>query len=316
MPTVEEVLRDSGFTPEQIAQIDQRQITAFSSVLSEADKTRAEAKAAQDAAELAQRSNIDFYDNRIQPSLLAWEEEKQRIENDKARVAAEAAYYRTQNEEAKKAGFIPTEAPGFDASRFVPPNPGVQPRDQGGRYVANAPGGTPGSPTYFDVNKIYEKAGEAAVLISEINWEHEQLFGKPLPIPPSALIAQADAQKLDPKAYAARLFNYDARRQQIAQEADKARADKIAAEAVAPWQQKVDDALAQGKKDLEENNRKWAEKVGSNPDIHVPHENPKTADIARAVANKDIPDPLTLNDQQRRALTSQMIRKDMAEALV
>jgi hypothetical protein len=311
MATVAEVLRESGFTDEQIAAMDQRAITAFTGVLTEADKQRAEAKVAQDAAELAQRSNVDFYENKIVPSLTQWEEEKQRIENERATAAAQAAFYRTQAEEAKKSGFIAADAPGFDPAKFVPPNP-VQPRDNQGRYVAGAPGATPGSPT-FNVNEFAAKAGDAMGIIADISWAHQSLFGKPLPISPTQLIAQADALKLDPMTYASRTFNFDGRRQQMQQEEEKAKADKIAAEARAPLEAQLKEKDEQLKKDLAENDRKWAERVGSNPDLRRPQENAKYTDIQRGISNKEIPDPLMLNDQQRRALTSTMIRKDIAE---
>jgi hypothetical protein len=313
MPTVEEVLRQSGFTDDQIAQMDQRAISAFGGVITDANKSLRDAKAAQDAAELAQRSNIDFYENRIAPSLANWEEEKSRIENEKARTAAELAYYRTQAEEAKKTGFIPAEAPGFDASKFAAPsNP---PRDGQGRYVAGAPGGTPGSPQYvapnFDVNKVYERAGDAVGIIADIQWEHQRLFGRPLPISPTELVRQADAQKLDPKMYAARVFNFDARRQEMAQEEAKKHDDAMRAEGAAPLEQKLKESEELRKKEVAENDRKWAERVGSNPDLRMPQVNPRMTDIAKAVKANDLPDPLSLNDAQRRALTSQMIRKDI-----
>jgi hypothetical protein len=314
MPTVEEVLRQSGFTSEQIAGMDQRAITAFSGVTASADKALADAQAAQDAAELAQRSNIDFYENRIAPSLVQWEEEKQRLENNAARMAAETAFYRTQAEEAKKSGFVAAEAPGFDVNKFVPPNPNAPPtRDPQGRYVANAPGGTPGSPQFFDVNKVYERAGDAVGVIADVQWEHQRLFGRPLPISPTELIRQADSQKLSPSAYASRTFNFDARRQELAAQEEKARADKIAADAVAPLEQKLREQEEAHKKDLADNDRKWAERVGSNPDVRMPQTNAKMTDIAKGVVEKTIPDPLMLNDGQRRAMTAQMIRKDISE---
>lgn len=313
--TVEEVLRQSGFTEEQIKALDPKAISAFSGVLSTAEKERHEATTARDAAELAQRSNVDFYENKIAPSLTAWEEEKQRYENDRARAAAEAAFYRTQAEEAKKGGFIATDAPGFDVNKFVPPNPGVQPRDGQGRYVANVPGSTPGSPTFFDVNRVYERAGDAVSILTDIQWEHQRLFNQPLPISPSELVKQADAVKLDPKTYAARTFNWDARRLQMRDEEEKQKASKIAAEAVAPWEAKVKEIEEKGKKDLAENDRKWAERAGSNPDIR-PSAPSKYSDINRGIRENTIPDPLALNETQRRQLTSQMIRKDIAESQV
>jgi hypothetical protein len=309
MPTVEEVLRESGFTDEQIAGLDQKAVTAFTGVLSKAERERQEAKAAQDAAELAQRSNVDFYENKIAPSLVQWEEEKQKLENEKARQAAEAAFYRTQAEEAKKSGFIAADAPSFVAP--TPTTTTTTNRDPQGRYVANAPGGTPGSPQFFDVNKVYERAGDAVGVIADIQWEHQRLFGQPLPISPTELVRQADAVKLDPKTYASRTFNFDARRQQMQADEEKAKADKIAADAIAPYEQKLKEADELRKKEVAENDRKWAERVGSNPDVRKPMENARYTDIQRAVKANEIPDPLSLNDQQRRSLTAQMIRKDI-----
>jgi hypothetical protein len=318
MPTVEEVLRQSGFTNEQIAALDQRAVTAFSGVLTEATKAqsaaeqqRAEAKAAQDAAELAQRSNIDFYDNKIAPSLTAWEEEKQRLENERARTVAEAMFYKTQAEEAKKTGFIPTDAPGFDPSKFTPPNPNVQPRDPQGRYVAGAPGGTPGSPQFVDVNQLAARAGDAMGIIADINWHYQTLFGKPLPVSPTELIKKADELKLDPMTYAARTFNFDARRQEIQKQEQEARDQKIREEAVAPWEAKLKEKDELSKKALADKDREWAERTGSNPDIRRPQASPQMTEIAKASKADPTLDPLNMTDQQRRVMTAQMIRKDI-----
>jgi hypothetical protein len=309
MPTVEEVLRESGFTDVQIKALDPKAITAFGGVLSTAERERHEATKAREAAELAQRSNVDFYENKIAPSLANWEEEKQKIENERARAAAEAAFYRTQAEEAKKGGFIATDAPGFDATKFANANPN-QPRDGQGRYVAGA-GPTPGSPG-FDVNTVYQRAGDAVGLIADIQWEHERLFGSKMPISPTELIRQADSVKLDPRTYAARTFNWDTRRQQMSEEEAKKHDDVIRAEANAPLEQKLKEQEAEFKKKLDERDRQWAERIGSNPDIRRPVDS-KFADVTRGVKDGTIPDPLMMTDQQRRALTSSMIRKDIAE---
>lgn len=309
MPTVAEVLKETGFTEEQIKALDPKALTAFDGILSTAEKERKDATSARDQAELAQRSNVEFYETKIAPSLTAWEEEKGRIENDRAKASAEAAFYRTQAEEAKKSGFIPTEAPGFDPSKF-----NSQPRDGQGRYVPNAPGSTPGSPT-FDVNQVYQRAGDAVGVIADLQWEHQRLFGQPMPISPTELIRQADAVKLDPKTYASRTFNWETRRQQLAQEDEKKRSEKIASDATAPFEVKLKEAEEQRKKDLAELDRKWAERTGNNPDVRLPQPS-RYADHMRAVKANEMPDPLTLNDQQRRALTSTMIRKELSESQV
>jgi hypothetical protein len=317
--TVEEVLRQTGFTDEQIKALDPKAITAFGGVLTAAEKERQEAatkeaaaKHAQDDAELAQRSNVEFYETKIVPSLTAWEEEKQKIENEKARAAAEAAFYRTQAEEAKKSGFIPNDAPGFDPAKFVAPNPPA--RDDKGRYVTNVPGATPGSPT-FDVTQVYSRAGDAIGVLADIQWEHERLFGQKMPISPSELVRQADAVKLDPKTYAARTFNWDTRRQQMQEEEKKKLREEISAAAVAPYEQRLKDAEEQRKKELAELDRKWSERTGNNPDVRLPQPS-KFSDISRAVNAKELPDPLSLNETERRNATRAMIRKDLAESQV
>ena len=270
MATVEEILRQAGYTNEQIRSLDQRTITAFSGVLTEANEARA-------AAELAQRSNVEFYENKIQPSLVEWDAEKTRIENDRARERAELAFYKAQNEAAREAGFVASDAPGF------------QPRDGQGRYVAGVPGATPGSPT-FDVQKVYERAGDAVGILTDIQWEHQRLFNQPMPISPSELVRRADAVKMDPRSYASREFHWEERK----------------AEALKKEQDKHDNEIRA------ERDRYWAERTGSNPDIRLPQAS-KYADAARAVKAGTMPDPLQMDENQRRQATRQAIRQDMAE---
>ena len=277
MPTVEEILRDSGFSSDEITALDKRAITAFSGVLSQAEREKAD--------------NVAFYENSIVPALTGWDEEKQRIENEKARVAAEAAFYRTQNEAARSAGFIASDAPGFT------------PRDQGGRYVANAPGGTPGSPQFFDVNKVYERAGDAVGAISDVDWKHRQLFDKPLPISPSELIKQADARRMNPMAYADQTFGFQKREQELQQKRQEEHDAAIRKDAVA------------------ERDKYWSERTGSNPDVRRPMESPRMTQISRATREGKpfgpdgvvLKDPLLLNEGERRSQTRVAIRSELSE---
>jgi hypothetical protein len=276
MPTVADVLRGSGFTEEQIAALDNRTITAFSGVLSAAEQERQRAEAERQA-------NATFYDQQISPSLAAWDEQQTQVNNEKARLAAEVAFYRTQAEQARASGFIPSDAPGFE-----------QPRDQGGRYVAGAPGGTPGSPTFFDVNQVYQRAGDAVSVLTDIQWEHQKLFGQPLPISPGELVKQADRVKLDPRTYAARTFNWDARKAEMEKKQQEEHDNQIRKEAEAA------------------RDKVWSEKVGSNPDVRMPMAS-RYADTQKAVKQGLLPDPLTLNESQRRTATAQAIRHEISE---
>jgi len=270
--TVEEVLRQSGFTDDQIRSLEPRAITAFNGVISAAEQER-------QAAELAQRSNRDFYESQIAPALTTWDEERTRLDNERVRMEAEVAFYKTQNEAARANGFVPANAP--------------TPRDGQGRYVANTPGSTPGSPT-FDVNQVYQRAGDAVSVLTDIQWEHQRLFNQPLPISPSELVKRADAVKLDPQTYAARTFGWDQKRQELEKQAKESERATIVKE-------------VEARKD-----REWSERVGSNPDMRRPMES-RFGDVAKAVRAGTLPDPLALNETERRTATRQAIRTELAE---
>jgi len=340
MATVHEILKASGMTDEMIAGLDAKAITAFNGVLStaeqerkaamdsasaaeqerkaalqamtQAEKDRLLAREAQEAAELATRSYSEFYEKQIAPALTGWEEEKKRLAIEKANAESKAAFFMSQIEGAKAAGFLPVDAPAFVLPQQSDPS---QPRDNSGRYLPNQPGGTPGSPTFMDPDAVIKRASDGLAILSDIQWRHQSLYGKPLPLSPSQLIAQADAVKLDPMTYAARTFNFDARQREIDEQHRSEERAKIAAEATAPFEAKLAEAEANRKKAIEENDRKWAEKIGSNPDVRIAQTS-RYADVTRAVQNGERPDPLKLSDSQRRQATSTAIRADLAETAV
>ena len=143
--TVAEILKESGLTDEQIAALDAKALTALNGVLTTAEQkeqaakdavTKAEAdlvaaKAAQDAAELAQRANKEFYDQTIMPSLTGWEDKEKALQSELANAKALAAFYETQNKAAKDGGFIAADAPAF-----TPPVAANPARDASGKFVA------------------------------------------------------------------------------------------------------------------------------------------------------------------------------------
>lgn len=335
MPTVLEILKQTGLSQEQIDAIDAKALSAFGTMMTTAEterkagtdavakadadfkaakeavataeKNRQEAIAAREAAELAQRSNVDFYEQKIVPSLAGWDDEKQKLEN--ARIAAEsqAAFYRTQVEGAKTGGFIPTDAPGY-----VPPTTDPAKRDAEGKYVAGG-GGTPGSPTYMDPQKLAAQFSDKAAELSNIEWRYRSLYNGVMPIAPSQLIAEADAQKLNPTAYAEKRFNFSQREQELnaartLEHETKLRTESAAAKD-AEWQEKMkarEAEFAAEKKQL-------AEKSGNNPDVRVPAGSAKFADIKRAVEAGELPNPLKMTDAQRRAATTRQIHAAIAE---
>ena len=335
MPTVQEMLKQSGLSDEQIAALDAKAISAFSGVLTAAEqkeqaatqaavkaeqeriagqeaatKTEQErqaAQAAQEAAEVARRSNQQFYDESIAPALNNWGTEKANLE-------ALIAYYKAQNEGARAAGFIPAEAPGFQAPQNAgqPPNGGAPQRDAQGRYVAAAPGGTPGSPTFQGVEELRKEVGGALGVLTDIQWKYQSLYGSPMPISPTELVKRADALRLDPAAYAAHTFKFAEKEAEIAKKAAEEHDAKIRAEAAAPYEAQLAAAKMATEEAIKATDRKWAEKIGSNPDVRISQPS-RFADVARAQKAGERPDPLSLNEGQRRQATSQAIRQETAE---
>jgi hypothetical protein len=279
--TVEEVLLKSGFTQDEIKAMEPKAITAFSGVLSEAQQAR-------EAAELAQRSYTDFYENKISPALVAWDSERQRLDNERATALAEAAFYRTQNEEARHGGFIPSDAPGY------------QSRDGQGRYVAGVPGGIPGSPTFqgsgVTMEAIDQRLGQG---ISNATWAlqtYSQLHdGKFLPDGIDTLSQEATQQRMPFRDFVSRKYDFAGRRAEIEKKQQEQHDAQVRTAAAA------------------ERDRFWAERTGSNPDIRTAQPS-RYSDAAKAVKNGTAPDPLMLNDADRRRATAAAIRADLAEA--
>src|SRR5271157_5822631 len=110
VPTVAEVLKQSGWSQEKIDALDAQALSGLNThintvyqtaeqkeksaselaVKAEADRKAQEAavvaaKAAQDAAELQNRNNQDFWTNTFSPGISAWETEKKELAK---RVAA------------------------------------------------------------------------------------------------------------------------------------------------------------------------------------------------------------------------------------
>jgi hypothetical protein len=121
MPTVTEILRQTGFSDDEIAMMDGRATAAFGNILNtaEAERQRAEAERA---------ANVEFYETKVMPGLIGFDEERAQLEAARVRAEKEAAWLRGA---AQSAGILPAEEP---------------PRDGQGRFVAGAPGSIPGSP--------------------------------------------------------------------------------------------------------------------------------------------------------------------------
>lgn len=268
MPSVQEILRQTGFSDQEINAIDERARVAFTNVLTQAEADR-------QAAELAYRANSDFYEQKIVPAMTDMDTERQRLENERIRAQSEVAFYREQNEAARQAGFVASDAPGF------------QPRDGGGRYVA----GPTGSPVLAGgIDELREQAGQAIGILSDLQWKHQTLFNRPLPVSPSELVKRASAAGLDAVTFANREFGFDKRERELTEERQKAHDDAIRKETAA------------------ERDKVWAERTGNNPDIR-PAAQAQYTEVRRAVDAGQRADPLKLSDRERHRVTRQQIRE-------
>lgn len=334
--TVAEVLAQSGFSKEQIEAIDKKQLQAFETLLtastSAQTKAEAERKAAADAAvraeeerkaaaaaldkvQLEGRSNVDFYETKIIPGLTGWQNEKNDLASKLANAEALAAFYRTQNEKAREGGFVAADAPVFTppAPQAGAGNPPAPVRDASGRYVAG-PSGSPVFEGAFDPNAFKREAADALVEIENLRWKYSQLYGgAPLPIAPSELIRQAEAQKLPVPQYAAKIFNFQQKEQEAAAAAQKAHDDKIAQDAVAAKEAAHQAEIKKMQDDFAAKERARIEGSGNNPDLRTPPGASKFAEVRKAVAEGKMPDPLKMTDAERRAATRRQIHSEISE---
>lgn len=327
VPTIADVLKQSGFSQEQIDALDAKLIAGMKTALSgaeqveadalkkqqeavalaakaEADRKAAEesaaaAKAAQEAAELQKRSVDQFWNDTYNPGVAAWEAEKAKLAKTAADAAAEAAYYKAQREGYLKVLNIdPANAP-----EFVKPAPvKVEP--------------TPGTPTLVDPNAIASKVIDGAQTLTDIQWRYQSLYGgQPMPIAPSELVRQADAVKLSPADYAARTFKFAEKEAERLQAAAKAHDEEIRAAATAASE-------AAHKAELEkiqaEHNAKLktiaeTSGAGANPDLRTPPGSAKFAELRRAQQAGERPDPTKMTQAERRAATFANIHKALEE---
>lgn len=334
--TVQEALKQSGFTQEAIDALDAKALSAFGGILTSAEQKEKEAKdsavkaeadrqaaaqsakqaedariaaeKAKEAAELEKRSNVEFYETKVMPGLIGYEDEKKRLEAEKINAEALAAFYKTQNEAARTAGFVPADAPKFTPTA---PDPN-QPRDGQGRFVANAPGSTPGSPTFVNPEDFLKRVDKGVYTIQDIGWKYQQLYGRPIPLSPSDLVAQADAIKLSPMEYAARTFKFAEKEEEMRQALAKAHDDEIANRITQEKQKEFEQKEATLRAQFEAEKKTLSERVGNNPDLRTAGP-ARIADVAKAVKAGEFKDPLKMTDAERRVATRQMIHKDVEE---
>lgn len=277
MPTVAEILKASGYTDAEITAIDARSMSGFTNLLTAADQAQKSANEAREAAELADRSQKSLYADKIVPALNEWGSEKATLE-------AQVAFYKTQAESAKSAGFIAKDAPGY-----VPPANGEPARNANGTFVANA-NNVPGSPAFMTKEEGFKAVSNATFVISE----HMRLFGQPAPDDIETLVSEANQQRMPFREYAAKKYNFEGKKQEIAAAREKESRDKLVADTIA------------------ERDRWHAERMGSNPMVR-PGEASHFSELRKGIDSKQLKDPLSMSKEERHNATAQLIHKDIVD---
>jgi hypothetical protein len=263
--TTREVLKQMELTDEQINALDAKAIAGF-------DKVLAEAVAEREAAELAKRAQEDLYANRIAPELDKWGIESTQKD-------ALIAFYKTQAEGAKTAGFIPKDAPGFTPPAQDPAT---------GKFVAGG-NPVPGSPQ-FSQDQILEGISNA----TWFNQQHQLLYGQPAPDDFLTVVKEATGQHMQFRDYVDKKYGFSTKRTEIAATKSKEHDDQIRKDAAA------------------ERDKYWSERSGNNPMVREGVTS-GFSKVKEATSAGKRGDPLKMNAEERRAQTRKQIVAEITE---
>jgi hypothetical protein len=278
--TVAEVLKETGWTDDDIKTLDQKKMDGLTRVVTSANE-------AQEKGELALRAQREEYDKNIAPALANWADHDTVLST---RLAAAEQFIN----KVKDSGYLPKEI--LDVIPTITSSaPSSTPR-QGpdGKFVAGA-NPSPGSPGFVDVKKeLANELGSAFSFAADTQWKYRTLFGQEMPDAPTALIREAAANRMSPTDWAAKKYNFVAKDQERVAAAEKAKIDAAVKEAVTAKE------------------REWSEKTGNNPMIRTPQES-AFSNVSKAVAEGKRQDPLKMTTEQRRASTHANIQKEFAD---
>lgn len=281
MPSIEEVLKATGLSDEQIKALDAKVVQGLTQW---GDGIVGTSNQLKEAAELKERQVRDMIAKEVNPALNNWE-------NEKAAYAAREAAYKQAFEAAKAGGFI---APDINVQIPTSPtsDPNNPPRNAQGQFVAGQ-NPIPGSPQYLTPQQALRLQNESLWLVGE----HMRLHGQPLPDDLETIIKEADAQHMSFRDYASKKYNFDAKRQEFAAK-------------------KTADERAALTKEIESKVRQeYAEKNGNNAGIR-PAVTSEYSQVSKAVQAGTRPDPLKQTRDERARTTREMIDKDLREAQV
>jgi len=142
--------------------------------------------------------------------------------------------------------------------------------------------------------------------------EYQRLSGGQfLPDSVSKLAEEATANKLPFKDYVARKYDFSGKQAALQAKADADMRAKIAAEATAPYEEKLKAKDAEWQVKLEEQAKQISERGGNNPDVrHAAISN--FPEIKKAVAEGTRKDPLSMTKEERQVEMRKQIQADVA----
>lgn len=276
--SVEEVLRATGWTDDEIKALDQSKREGLTRIVTSANEER-------EKAELALRSQREEYDKTIAPALASW------ADSD-TKLSTENAALKTYLQKVKEGGYLPPEVvsamPNFGASPTPTMTPGSPTRTTDGRFVAS------GTAPVVDTKKIEQEIGAAFSFAADTQWNYRQLYGQEMPDSPTALIREAAANRMSPSDWAAKKYNFAAKKAEIETAKTKAREDAIR------------------KEEREAVLKEVSERTGNNPNVRTPQES-AFSQINKATAEGKRKDPLKMTAEERKTNTHSNIQKEFAE---
>jgi hypothetical protein len=275
--TVADVLKETGWSEDEIKALDQTKMEGLTRVVSSANES-------QEKAEFALRAQREEYDKTIAPALANWADRDTVLSTKLA--AAEQFIAKV-----KDSGYLPKEI--LEAIPTITPSTPAT-RGADGKFVPGA-NASPGSPAFVDLKKeLAGELGSAFSFAADTQWNYRRLHGKEMPDSPTALIREAAANRMSASEWAAKKYDFAGRESAIKAEEQKKHDDAIRME-------------VEKKKDQE-----WAEKIGNNPNVRIPQESAFSS-ISKAQAEGKRQDPLKMSPEQRKANTHANIQKEFAE---
>lgn len=192
MKTTEEILRENGFTDEQIKTLDSKAIAAFNTIAAEASE----------ALRKADETNVTINKR--------WEEEYvpqiNQVYSAVEAAKADAAYWKTIAEGAKANGFVVPETTPGGTPTATPAAPVVPGRDASGKFQPAD------QPRYMTQAEAYDALTNAMYITTE----YQRLFGTPIPEDISTIVNEATARKIPTRQYAEEKYGFAKKREEIA----------------------------------------------------------------------------------------------------